>query len=237
MRPIDKGKSPYSNISCYSEAKPFLCRTIGEYCCYCEFPISHVPEIDHVVSKSKAGGLTDWNNLLLSCKYCNTRKGDAVDKKNVDDYMWPDEYNTGIAFSYKEPRPCINKKELEQMDPSGDAARKAEKIFNLVKLGEVPDGKQQDAREKYKRYWKREETRVHAKDCLTLLKDSIKDGRPISENVKKVIVDSAVADGFFSVWMSVFQDFPEILKEFISSFTGTNSRFYDENGRVKMLLK
>lgn len=44
------------------------------YCSYCEFPIPHVPEVEHVVSKSKGGDLTDWNNLNLGCKYCNTRK-------------------------------------------------------------------------------------------------------------------------------------------------------------------
>mgnify|MGYP002224548400 CR=1 FL=1 len=53
---------------------PYLERRIGMYCSYCEFSIPHVPEVEHVVSKSKGGDLTDWNNLNLGCKYCNTRK-------------------------------------------------------------------------------------------------------------------------------------------------------------------
>ena len=100
MRPIHKGSSPYKSIKNYSEAKPYLREVIGEYCCYCEFPIFHVPEVDHIVSKSKDGDMTDWNNLLFSCKYCNTHKGNSVNRQNVDEYMWPDKYNTGLAFSY-----------------------------------------------------------------------------------------------------------------------------------------
>ena len=56
------------------------------YCSYCEFSIPHVPEVEHVVSKSKGGDLTDWNNLNLGCKYCNTRKKaqtNAGNKKTI----------------------------------------------------------------------------------------------------------------------------------------------------------
>lgn len=74
MRPINKGESPYKKINEYKDALPYLERRIGMYCSYCEFPIPHVPEVEHVVSKSKGGDLTDWNNLNLGCKYCNTRK-------------------------------------------------------------------------------------------------------------------------------------------------------------------
>ena len=74
MRPINKGESPYKKINEYKDALPYLERRIGMYCSYCEFSIPHVPEVEHVVSKSKGGDLTDWNNLNLGCKYCNTRK-------------------------------------------------------------------------------------------------------------------------------------------------------------------
>ena len=63
MRPINKGESPYKKINEYKDALPYLERRIGMYCSYCEFSIPHVPEVEHVVSKSKGGDLTDWNNL------------------------------------------------------------------------------------------------------------------------------------------------------------------------------
>ena len=60
MRPINKGESPYKKINEYKDALPYLERRIGMYCSYCEFSIPHVPEVEHVVSKSKGGDLTDW---------------------------------------------------------------------------------------------------------------------------------------------------------------------------------
>ena len=83
MRPINKGESPYKKINEYKDALPYLERRIGMYCSYCEFSIPHVPEVEHVVSKSKGGDLTDWNNLNLGCKYCNTRKKAQKIKKTI----------------------------------------------------------------------------------------------------------------------------------------------------------
>ena len=74
MRPVNKGKSPYTKIKDYKEALPFLEEKLGSYCSYCEFPITHVPEVEHVVSKSCGGEKLSWSNLLLSCKYCNSTK-------------------------------------------------------------------------------------------------------------------------------------------------------------------
>ena len=41
---------------------------------------------------------TDWNNLLLGCKYCNTRKGKKTSLEDVDEYIWPDRDNTALAY-------------------------------------------------------------------------------------------------------------------------------------------
>ncbi len=101
MRPINKGTSPYREISNYSEALPYLERRIGVYCSYCEFRIDHVPEVEHISSKSKGGDRTDWNNLLLACKYCNSRKSKKTSADDIEEYLWPDTDNTAIAFSYE----------------------------------------------------------------------------------------------------------------------------------------
>lgn len=52
MRPVNKGKSPYQKINDYSEALPYLEKRLGGYCSYCEFPIKHVPEVEHIASKA-----------------------------------------------------------------------------------------------------------------------------------------------------------------------------------------
>ena len=102
MRPINKGNSPYNTIKSYPEALPYLEERIGLYCSYCELPIFHVPEVEHVVSKSRGGNRTEWDNLLLGCKYCNTRKGNAVGPENKETFLWPDENNTALVYSYED---------------------------------------------------------------------------------------------------------------------------------------
>ncbi len=237
MRPINKGKSPYKNITKYSDAKPYLKKAIGEYCCYCEFPISHVPEADHVVSKSKDGSMTDWDNLLFSCKYCNTRKGDKVCNSNVDEYMWPDKYNTGLAFLYENGCPKVNIDELNQLDPSGNAARMAKSIYDLVDLGEIPNNDSLANQEKCKRFWKREEIRVCANDCLKQLEFFKNAGTPIPTETKRLIIDMAVISGFFSIWVTVLKDYPQILMEIINAYPGTEMSYFDSNGKIKKVIK
>ena len=109
MRPVDKGESPYEKIDKYQDALPYLEDKIGLYCSYCEMPIKHVPEVEHVVSKSKGGDLTAWENLNLGCKYCNSRKSSKVTLNNKNDYLWPDEDNTAIAYLYTNGFPMVNR--------------------------------------------------------------------------------------------------------------------------------
>ena len=47
-------------------------------CQYCDKRLNKSRfTIDHVIPKSK-GGKTDWNNLVVSCSKCNTKKGDSL---------------------------------------------------------------------------------------------------------------------------------------------------------------
>ena len=81
MRPVNKGDSPYQKIKSYGDALPYLEKRLGIYCSFCEMRINHVPEVEHVASKTRGGDLTAWNNLLLGCKYCNSRKSNKTYKK------------------------------------------------------------------------------------------------------------------------------------------------------------
>ena len=139
MRPVDKGESPYNTIKKYQDALPYLGEKIGYYCSYCEFPIKHVPEVEHVVSKSKGGDITDWKNLLLGCKYCNARKSANTTPENDDDFLWPDVNNTAIAYLYENGYPKVNEQLLMELDPTGELKEKATNTYELVKLGNVPD--------------------------------------------------------------------------------------------------
>ena len=161
MRPVNKGESPYQKIKDYSEALPYLEKRLGEYCSYCEFPIKHVPEVEHIVSKTNGGDRTDWKNLLLGCKYCNTRKGKATSPENMEEYIWPDCDNTALAYTYQNGIPEVNEKKLLEVDSTGEFYQKAKKLFDLIELDHVPN-----EREKDKRFSKRNEVFQIAYDSL-----------------------------------------------------------------------
>ena len=55
--------------------------------------------------------------------------------------------------------------------------------------------------------------------------------------MKEQMMMTAAAVGFFSVWMTVFSDEPQILQALIEKFPGTDKSYYDGNGKVKKILK
>lgn len=226
MRPVNKGESPYADISNYRDALPYLENRLGAYCSYYGFPLAHVPEVEHIVSKANEPTLAKrWDNLLLGCKYCNTRKSKTVSQSNFDDYLWPDIYNTAVAFCYDYGVPKINKTVLQEIDPSGATYQKAEKMFELIKL-EVPDHPKLD-----RRVLKRDEAYQEAKLALARW------GRNRNEDMKDQIISSAISYGFFSVWTTVFADEPEMLTALIEAFPGTAKEFFDENGLPKCIVE
>lgn len=228
MRPVNKGPSPYEAISQYSEALPFLERAIGLYCSYCGLPLAHVPEVEHIVAKTKGGELTAWKNLLLGCKYCNTRKSALVDRENVEEYLWPDQHNTALAYTYDYGIPTINESNLLSVDPSGVALSKAQNLFDLVKLGNVPALGDKD-----RRFKERNKVYETARESLA---DYQKGKETYPDNIDELsrqIVRTATLGGFFSIWMSVFAGEPDILNALIEAFPGTEKQFYDENGLSK----
>lgn len=231
MRPVDKGKSPYETINKYQDALPYLEEKIGLYCSYCEMPIKHVPEVEHIVSKSKGGDLTAWSNLNLGCKYCNSRKSAITTPRNKNHYLWPDENNTAIAYSYANGFPMVNKDVLNELDTTGVCYEKAQNTYDLIKLGNVPEKGEKDKRfpvrtATYYKAIRSLESWQHVKDAP----------EQIQNDMKEQIMMTATADGFFSVWMTVFSEEPQILLALIENFPGTNRICYDEHGKTKKIL-
>lgn len=182
MRPVNKGKSPYQKIKGYEEATPYLGKRLGFYCSYCEMPIKNVPEVEHFIAKSQGGSETDWENLLLGCKYCNTRKKDKVTLQEAGEYLRPDCDNTALAYSYEHGIPQIAKEPLQN--------------------------------------WKQ-----------------VKENRnEYTDIVKNQILLTAVGSGFFSVWMTVFSEEPEMLLAFIEKFPNTRTEYFDERGKVRFKM-
>lgn len=180
MRPVDKGESPYEKIDKYQDALPYLEDKIGLYCSYCEMPIKHVPEVEHVVSKSKGGDFTAWENLNLGCKYCNSRKSSKVTLNNKNDYLWPDEDNTAIAYLYTNGFPMVNRDVLNKLDTTGMYFKKAQNTYDLAELGKIPEKGDKDRRfaERNATYYKARkslENWRHVKDAPEWFQNNMKE--------------------------------------------------------------
>lgn len=217
MRPINKGEAPDIEFKRYQEAEPYLEERIGAYCSFCEFPIKHVPEVEHKEAKAKGGEKLAWENLLLSCKYCNTRKGIVVASGDKSKYLWPDEDDTFHAFLYNNDIPMLNEKFLE--GKGRNIKQKAENLFRLVKLDNIPTS----PTVKDRRYAVRSE----ARNCAMESKagwDKVKESPDRALYLSQIEM-LAEATGFFSTWMSVFKDDREVLEMLVASFKGTKEEY------------
>lgn len=225
MRPIDKGKSPYTFIKSYEEAEPYLNERIGRYCSFCELPIFHVPEIEHREGKKSGGDKTKWENLLYGCKYCNTRKAQKIKAGEAGKWIWPDKDNTFSAFTYYGGAPKVNELYLKMI--SRDALNKAQALYEGVGLGFCPV----KITDKDKRWVKRLETLGVAEDSrLTWIK--IKESE-FREDELCQIITLAKQMGFFSIWMMVFREDSEVKNALIHAFPGTSEECFDQTGCAK----
>lgn len=198
MRPVDKGEAPTTEYKRYQDAEPELEERIGAYCSFCEMSIKHVPEVEHREAKVTDGELLKWENLLLSCKYCNTRKGKQVEKGDKEKYLWPDEDDTFHAYLYDRDVPRLNE---EYLDRKGvQEKEKASKLFQLLQLDHISIA----PKDKDRRYRARNEARNYAimsKNGLNKMQTSSD-----QEEYMKMIKNLAQESGFFSVWMEVFKN-------------------------------
>ena len=217
MRPVDKGKAPEIEFKCYQDAEPYLEERIGEYCSFCEFPIQHVPEVEHREAKAGGGDRLNWANLLLSCKYCNTRKGRIVGAGDKEKYLWPDEDDTFHAFLYESDIPKMNEAYLASKGQK--LKSKAVNLFGLIQLDHVPIS----PKDKDRRYSHRSEARNCALDNRAGW-EKVKQSKEKDIYLKQ-IGQLAKATGFFSTWMEVFQNEPEVRDLLISVFKGTRKEF------------
>lgn len=220
MRPIDKGEAPDKVFAKYPEAEPYLEERLGAYCSFCEFPIQHVPEVEHKEAKGAGGAELDWDNLLLSCKYCNTRKGKVVAAGEKEQYLWPDEDDTFHVFSYETEIPVLNKEFLKTQET--EIEKKAQKLYDLIKYGNIPISPS----DRDRRYMKRNEARNYAMESKAGW-EKVKETED-KEIYFKQIIRLAQATGFFSTWMEVFKDDIEVKKELVKSFKGTKEFYFSD---------
>ena len=228
MRPIERGEVP-TDTKCqpkqyrrYDQAKPDLIKRMGEYCSFCERFIPTSLAVEHIQSKHYQPQLErSWDNFLLGCSNCNSTKGSQVqDDVTQSNYYWPHLDNTFRAFVYKpggiiDLNPALN----------ADERDKALRTLELTGLNKHPNAFVKPT-PKDKRWNHRREAWDLAQQAKMLLATSNN-----SPSMREFIVTQAKRNGFWSIWITVFQNDPNMLKQLIQVFPGTCHHCFDSNGK------
>jgi hypothetical protein len=223
MRPVNRGDTPKDDnehsisFKEYEDARDALIAQLGDYCSYCESPLL-APAVEHIQPKVKEPALEKtWNNFLLACPYCNSVKKDkTIDTNNLNAYFWADTDNTFRAFIYEKDR-------SPQIDPSLTRAHQqiARDTLGLTGLDREPSHPL--LTKKDRRWIKRNEAWTKAETAKINL------DQQHTDLMRQQIIDTATSTGFWSVWMTVFQDDADMRRRLIEAFQGTCPTCFDSN--------
>ena len=207
MRRVDRGPWPLDEenrerrFHPYQKAKADLLARLGNYCSYCERPgdlhVEHVIPVEHRDDLEE-----EWTNFLLGCANCNGTKQHRNPSR--DGYLWPDEDDTQAVFEYL-PDGIVR---VRTGIPEPDRTE-AENLFNLVGLGRRPTN---DPRASDLRWRKRRE----AWRTAEMARQRIAEG-----DDPEWVIRLAQASGFWSVWMAVFHEYPDVRNRLEGGFPGT----------------
>ena len=226
MRPVIKGSTPTDSegndiiFSKYDRARRYLIDGIGEYCSYCERKIEANLAVEHVQPKDTNPQLAlDWNNFLLACTNCNSTKGKKT--VNLNEYVWPDIDNTFSHFLYNQTG-IVN---ISPLATEQVLKEKIQKMLDLMGLQKSPPrvGSADWERASDRRY----EHRIQAWSDANHYMDKYNKSSDAIRNLMIPLIKTIVIhQGFWSIWMKSFENFPEVQIELINSFPGTNITYF-----------
>ena len=221
MRPVSKGLNN-TNFVRYQDAQQPLIDMLGEYCSYCERRLETDLAVEHVYPKgvpATAHLICDWNNFILSCKNCNSSKGDTpIDDTNRNNYLWPHLDNTLRAFHYQDGLVGIkNEWRGTQFEVI------IQNTINLLGLDKDPGNPVRLRRptKKDKRWKRRHEIWQKAEMLRSHLNQE--DTLPLRES----IIENALGWGCFSIWFTVFIHDENMRQRLIHAFIGTDIHSFD----------
>ena len=218
MRPLNKGVCPKGDDgneitpTDYDKWRKSLIDRIGYYCVYCNQPLSHSLQVEHVIPKNPPAGYTvgdalAWENMLLACGPCNNAKDNTPIDRNT--YYLPEEHNTHLAFEITEdhnnPGHAIV---ITNPDLNESQETKSQRTIDLLQLDNI------DLRPAIVdiRSLKRHKAIIAvilAKNIFESLKLSPTYNADIAA---KDIAARADASGFFSLWYNAFADEPLVMQ-------------------------
>ncbi len=215
MRPVDKSRytDNRDTYNPYAKAKEDLIEALGSFCSYCERKgyFSSL-DVEHIEDKANNPQKKyDWGNFLLACRNCNPTKG--TKPVDFDEILMPHIDNTFILFAYLESG-------LIGLNPSlNDILRpKAKALMDLIGLDRLPGHPKCSPKDK--RWQERKKAWELAKRYLDKFNKGI--GSP------EIIKDLALQTGFWSIWMTVFEDHADIKTELVDAFPGTRLELFNQ---------
>lgn len=211
-----KKLNPNITTKDYKSFRKHLTSNLGYYCSYCERRIESNIGIEHIKPKTLHPNLElNWLNLLLACVNCNSTKGHKP--ITIRNYIWPHLDNSANAFIYSTGGMINVAPQL-----STDNRKKAMDTIELVGLDKIPSSDININPEESDNRWKfRKEAWDKAEEFSNDLKHV---DTPI---IRKLIVANAIATGYFSVWLSVFQSDIKMKRDLIYAFSGIDNSCYD----------
>lgn len=222
MRPIHRGDSPIQNdFENYRDSFPYLVARLGSFCSFCERRIATNLAVEHIQPKDpdlypELEGR--WNNYLLGCVNCNSTKGHK--DVRLDRYYLPDRDNTFFAFIYLadgtiQPREGLSNAQKQ-------TAKRTLELTGLEKERSVATDEHGNE-VAVDRVGQRMETWLTAE----MSKEDL--AAAPSDALRRQIVRTAVEAGYFSVWMTVFEDDTAMRQLLIEGFIGTAADCFDQN--------
>ncbi|WP_439840676.1 HNH endonuclease [Aeromonas veronii] len=229
MRPVRKGGSPIAgDFNKYEDAKVDLMSRLGRYCSYCERKIDTQLAVEHIEPKDGKFGRPDlenrWSNFLLACVNCNSCKSSK--KVNFSRLLFPDRDNTFYAYVYNaDGNISVSGNLLPRQQVM---ARNTLRLVGLDKSKQIyKDSNGEEVA--LDRCAQRMEVFGIAQVAFSLFLKN-----PNNNELKKLVAMNAVANGFFSIWMTVFDNHPDMKVMLIQAFKGTEASgcFNIQNGAV-----
>ncbi len=152
---------------------------------------------------------------MLACTYCNSIKKDKkIDASNLGDYFWADTDNTFRGFFYAKDR-------APQINTSLPIAHQKISRNTLELTGLDREPLHPLLTKKDRRWEKRHEAWAKAERANVNL------GAQPTDAMRDQIIDTATSTGFWSVWMTVFQNDSDMRRRLIQAFTGTSADCFD----------
>ncbi len=212
IEPLINEQGAVKTFTSYQSARKDLIGNFGGYCSYCEMRLDASLAVEHVQPKSLHGGLAlSWSNFLLGCTNCNSIKSNK--DPGLALCTWPDKDNTALAFTYSEGGIV---EVADALTPVQNNI--ATETMNLVGLErKVDTAKASDRR------W------LNRKDAWGI---ATRSKERLSRNfhnldMREQVVETCVAGGYWSVWMTVFEDDIDMRQRFIDAMPGTANDCFD----------